>query len=349
MLHRCALIFLLVFSGAITLAHESFAQAPTGLELDSVAPVFDAPGVLQANDIADLKQLMLSIDQRHGVRVGIVIVASAGPEGIERLANDLANRWRIGARPGILIAIAREDRLARLEVSRDLEAQLPDLVAQYLIRESLAPHLGSGQFRRGLEEILSEIDARLALGASAERTPTALPSGSKVNKLPVLLTVMVWQLFFPGIGAVVCLVGGIAEVGTLKRWWAPVYLVAIGVAEFVLMILLGWSVAEAGLVGITVGVVAAVMVRRHAIRCEPRIAEAAARIAIENASKARTLAVMRQRRGRPVPRAESSEDSNWSSTYGSSGSGWSGSNEAADAKSDRPSDDFAGGGSTGRW
>lgn len=180
---KVALLACLLFTGAAT------AQERPAL---IYRPVVDVSGSLSAEDRTALTAKLNAFEARCGSQVAVVLIDSTRPYSIEAYANALANEWKLG-RPGVgdgvLLVLAMQDREMRLEVARDMEPLLPDVLAGRILRKELKPALREGRIREGIEDTLDEVFdaiASVCIGRGALDTPLASPSSyDDVGKRPL--------------------------------------------------------------------------------------------------------------------------------------------------------------------
>jgi uncharacterized protein len=172
-----------LFSGAAA------AQEPPAL---TYRPVVDVSGSLSPEDQTALTAKLNAFEARCGSQVAVVLINSARPYSIEAYANALANEWKLG-RPGVgdgvLLVLAMQDREMRLEVARDMEPLLPDVLAGRILRNELKPAMREGHIREGIENTLDEVFdaiASVCIDRGALDTPLASPSSyDDVGKRPL--------------------------------------------------------------------------------------------------------------------------------------------------------------------
>jgi uncharacterized protein len=321
------------------------AVLPEAQDLDPQAPVLDRAAALSADEVAWLRRMLLTFEEVHSVRAGIVIVPSTQPEDIAAYANRLGDGWRIGSRPGLLMVVAVQDRQARIEVSRALEGGLPDLFVHKVLRESMSPAFAQGRYTEGLRAGLVRISIRLSgdpdhaasvtAQAPARREPSGLSTGVIVAQAMVLV-----------FGAMIYGFMWIFE--GLRRWASPLFGGLVGLLEFA--IAGQWlSTGPAVAVGVLIGGTLTVLMWRHAVRQQAMVRK----LAPQREAEARREA----RRGTRRQAAASAGGSAFSSPAdergdsglsSSSRSGDSGSSASSSA-SDSASGDFAGGGASDTW
>ena len=187
-LRRCAAIVAMASLTALALfSGAAAAQEPPVL---TYQPVVDVSGSLSPEDRTALTAKLQAFEERCGGQVAAVLIDSARPYSIEAYSNALANEWKLG-RPGVgegvLLVLAMQDREMRLEVARDMEPLLPDVLAGRILRNELKPALRAGRMREGIEDTLDEVFnaiASVCLGRGALDTPRASSRGD-TDKRPL--------------------------------------------------------------------------------------------------------------------------------------------------------------------
>nr|WP_297351368.1 TPM domain-containing protein [uncultured Caldimonas sp.] len=178
---KVALLACVLFTGAAT------AQERPAL---IYRPVVDVSGSLSAEDRTALTAKLNAFEARCGSQVAVVLIDSTRPYSMEAYANALANEWKLG-RPGVgdgvLLVLAMQDREMRLEVARDMEPLLPDVLAGRILRNELKPALREGRIRAGIEDTLDEVFnaiASVCLDSEALDTPLT-SSHDDMSKRPL--------------------------------------------------------------------------------------------------------------------------------------------------------------------
>ncbi|MCC4618708.1 TPM domain-containing protein [Xanthomonas cassavae CFBP 4642] len=117
------------------------------------SPVVDVTGTLDAAQIQQLEQQALALQQRKGAQLQILIVPSTQPETIEQYTQRVFDAWKIGRKgvdDGVLLLVATDDRRVRIQPGYGLEGAIPDIVANRVIQEYLAPRFREGDYGGGI-------------------------------------------------------------------------------------------------------------------------------------------------------------------------------------------------------
>lgn len=117
------------------------------------SPVVDVTGTLDAGQIQQLEQQALALQQRKGAQLQILIVPTTQPEAIEQYTQRVFDQWKIGRKgvdDGVLLLVAKDDRRVRIQPGYGLEGAIPDITANRIIQEYLAPRFREGDYAGGI-------------------------------------------------------------------------------------------------------------------------------------------------------------------------------------------------------
>ena len=133
--------------------NESPLPAPTG-------PVMDYVGVLDANTKQTLENRLTEFRDKTNpkVELAVAIVKTTGERPIFDYSLAVARGWKIGSKeqdnPSALLFIAIDDRKAYVQVSKDLEDELPDGLTTSLQRQYLVPAFRQGNYGKGITDLI---------------------------------------------------------------------------------------------------------------------------------------------------------------------------------------------------
>lgn len=145
------------------------------------AHVTDLTGTLSAHETAQLEHQLAAFEKAKGSQIAILIVPTTQPYAIEQYSMQVVETWKIGRKDindGVLLLIAKNDRMLRIEVGYGLEGTLPDATAKRIISEIITPRFKQGQFAEGIQ---AGIEAIIGL-INGETLP--LPSNTHNNISP---------------------------------------------------------------------------------------------------------------------------------------------------------------------
>ena len=127
--------------------------------------VVDETGTLNADQKRALEDKLQEFEKRKGSQIVVLITGTTLPEPIESYGIRVAEAWKIGrkgANDGIIVIVAKSDRVMRLEVGYGLEGAIPDATARRLIDEIFIPGFREGNFydglNAGLDRLIKVID-----------------------------------------------------------------------------------------------------------------------------------------------------------------------------------------------
>jgi uncharacterized protein len=178
-----ALAILLVAPGCSASSDTPAGQVATAIPERPDGPVLDAADVLPAAEEALLNARLRDYWKRNRTSVVVVSVESLGGDSIEHFSRTLADAWEIGdpqTQRGLLVLVAPNERLVRIEVSCKLENVISDVFAGRVIRERMIP-----QYKRGAldEGTLAGVDALLEqLDADTSSAPVADTCGANTKQ-----------------------------------------------------------------------------------------------------------------------------------------------------------------------
>jgi uncharacterized protein len=143
---RAATVAALLLVSLCALAEDRPIPALTGR-------VVDETQTLTAEQKRALEEKLQAFEQRKGSQIAVLITGTTFPEPVESFSIRVADAWKIGRKvvnDGILIVVAKSDRVMRLEVGYGLEGAIPDAMARRLIDEVFIPGFREGNFYEGL-------------------------------------------------------------------------------------------------------------------------------------------------------------------------------------------------------
>lgn len=155
--------------------------------LDVPARPTDIPIVDQTNTLDETQKTALAqqiADERtkSGNQIAIVIVPTVQNDSLEEYSLRIAREWGIGTgenNNGVLLFIAKDDRLLRIEVGSGLEGALTDVQSSRIIRNDIAPPFRDGRYydgvKAGLTSIIAAIHGEYTAAASDPGTGMRFP------------------------------------------------------------------------------------------------------------------------------------------------------------------------------
>ncbi len=122
--------------------------------------VNDLADVLSPDEEARLERKLVAYDDSTSTQIAVVTVRTLNEYPIEEYALKLYRDWGIGNKKtnnGVLIIAAIDDRKIRIEVGYGLEGAIPDITANQIIRNDIAPGFRSGDYYDGFDKATESI------------------------------------------------------------------------------------------------------------------------------------------------------------------------------------------------
>jgi|RhiMetdeSRZDD1v2_1073273.scaffolds.fasta_scaffold48681_4 uncharacterized protein len=122
--------------------------------------VNDFAGVLSPGEVQQLEQQLDAYDDSTSNQIAIVLVKTLDGYPIEEYALKILRDWGVGNKNtnnGVVLVAAIEDRKIRIEVGYGLEGAIPDITANHIIQNDIAPNFRSGDYYEGLSQAAASI------------------------------------------------------------------------------------------------------------------------------------------------------------------------------------------------
>ncbi|MGY6277615.1 TPM domain-containing protein [Methylomonas sp. MgM2] len=116
--------------------------------------VTDLTNTLTPQQQASLESRLATFEHEKGSQIAVLIVPTTQPETIEQYSIRVVDRWRLGREnvdDGVLMLIAKNDRITRIEVGYGLEGAIPDALAKRIIDDVMIPYFRKGDFAAGID------------------------------------------------------------------------------------------------------------------------------------------------------------------------------------------------------
>ncbi|HOQ10034.1 MAG TPA: TPM domain-containing protein [Syntrophomonadaceae bacterium] len=109
---------------------------------------------------AALVNTSAQIADQSGAQIVVVTLETLNGESLEEVSLEILRSWGIGdaqKNNGVLILVAREERLSRIEVGYGLEGAIPDGKAGRILDEHLVPNLQRDNYSLGILETYNAV------------------------------------------------------------------------------------------------------------------------------------------------------------------------------------------------
>jgi uncharacterized protein len=132
-----------------------FASSAFALDFPALSGrVVDLAGVMSAASKSDVEAKSKALEEKSGIQLAVVTVASLQGGDIESYANQLFRFWKLGEMQknnGVLLLVAPVEHKVRIEVGYGLEGTLTDALSSVIITSAIVPRFKSGDFSGGIE------------------------------------------------------------------------------------------------------------------------------------------------------------------------------------------------------
>jgi uncharacterized protein len=162
--------------------------------------VVDDANILDPAQRAALTQKLADLEAKSTDQVVVVTLKSLQGTSIEDYGYQLGRHWQIGQKDknnGVLLIVAPNERKVRIEVGYGLEGTLTDLVANFIIQNSILPRFRAndypGGITRGVDDIIQVLtgDAEEWKQRAAKQRPDQMP-----DWVSIVLIIAVIFIFF---------------------------------------------------------------------------------------------------------------------------------------------------------
>jgi uncharacterized protein len=163
-------------------------------------PVVDLAGAIDAGAERRLEALARAARAQGGGRgpqLQFLVVPSLEGEPLEEFSMRVAEAWKLGSRAGddgVLVTVAVQDRVARIEVGGGIEGGLTDVQSARIVRNVMAPAFREGRYGDGLYD--AGVQILSALGALPQGTAAPRSGRGEPVRVPSLAVIALFLLVF---------------------------------------------------------------------------------------------------------------------------------------------------------
>ncbi|MVN76261.1 TPM domain-containing protein [Hymenobacter sp. HMF4947] len=143
--------------------------------------VNDLAGLLQPQEVAALEQKLVAYNDSTSSQIAVVTVPNLDGDDIADYSQKLYEAWGIGRKGkdnGILVLVAKDEHVARIQTGYGLEGAVPDALAKRIISNTLVPAFKQNQYYAGLDRGTDQLIA-LAKGEYKADPADAQPRGRR--------------------------------------------------------------------------------------------------------------------------------------------------------------------------
>lgn len=139
----------------------------------------DYVGIVSEDYFKKIISLGKELEEKTGAQVTVVVLKTIGDATIEEYAVELFRKWGIGQKGkdnGVLLLVAVDDRIMRIEVGYGLEGAIPDGKAGRIRDEYIIPYFKEGNYSKGIyygylaiaREVAKEYNVELSFDVNTE-------------------------------------------------------------------------------------------------------------------------------------------------------------------------------------
>ncbi|MCC3151909.1 TPM domain-containing protein [Hymenobacter sp. BT770] len=124
--------------------------------------VNDLANLMQPGEAEALEQKLVAYNDSTSSQIAVVTVPDLDGDDIADYAQKLYESWGIGQKGtnnGILILVAKQEHLARIQTGYGLEGAVPDALAKRIISNTLVPAFRQNQYYAGLNRATDQLIA----------------------------------------------------------------------------------------------------------------------------------------------------------------------------------------------
>lgn len=155
--------------------------------------VHDEANILSESTKAQLESALKAERDSTSNQIAILIIPSLNGELLEEYSLRVSEQWGLGQKSkdnGVLLLIAIEDRLVRIEAGYGLEGVLTDAVSSRINRNEIAPRFRQGNYDEGVKAGVVAIMQAIK-GEYKNDEPTIRKKSSRRSPLGTLLILII--------------------------------------------------------------------------------------------------------------------------------------------------------------
>jgi uncharacterized protein len=155
--------------------------------------VHDEANILSAQAKSSLESIIQAERDSTSNQIAILIIPSLQGGSLEEYALRVAETWQPGEKEkdnGVLLLIAIDDRLMRIETGYGLEGSLTDAISSRIIRNEIAPRFRNGDYDGGVEAGVMTIIQAIK-GEYVNEEPAVRKRNSKSSPLATIIIIII--------------------------------------------------------------------------------------------------------------------------------------------------------------
>ena len=174
---KIAIISLLLLVCPLIRAIEYTVDKVPNVHLDDGRRFVSNPdGILSAETVNTLDQMLFSLQEANTSEVAVVALQSIGEKDIDDFATDLFTRWGIGKQNdnGLLVLLVLDQRRMTFRTGYGIEGILPDAICKRIQTQYVIPQFKQGDYNKGILDGMNVI-TRILTTPEAVNIPHGFP------------------------------------------------------------------------------------------------------------------------------------------------------------------------------
>lgn len=113
----------------------------------------DYANIIDSNTKNDLVSYLSAFEEQTGMQIVVLTIPSLQGDDLSSFSINVAEKWGIGRKnkdDGVLLLVAYDERMIRIEVGYGLEADLTDSKSGLIIRNVIIPEFKMGDYSKGI-------------------------------------------------------------------------------------------------------------------------------------------------------------------------------------------------------
>ena len=150
---KIAIISLLLLVCPLIRATEYTVDKVPNVHLDDGRRFVSNPdGILSAETVNTLDQMLFSLQEANTSEVAVVALQSIGDDDIDDFATELFTRWGIGKQNdnGLLVLLILDQRRITFRTGYGIEGILPDAICKRIQTQYVIPQFKQGDYDKGI-------------------------------------------------------------------------------------------------------------------------------------------------------------------------------------------------------
>ena len=166
----CTILLLLLFVPLLRAAGYTPEQVPNVHQTDGRRFVSNPDGILSAETVTRLDQMLLDLQGVNTSEVAVVALESIGDTSPDLFATDLFTRWGIGKQNdnGLLVLLVLDQRRIVFRTGYGLEGVLPDAICKRIQTQYILPRFKEGNYDQGMLDGITAVSRILTDPAAVE-------------------------------------------------------------------------------------------------------------------------------------------------------------------------------------